>query len=490
MTQDDHRRAARLPADLRRRRRDDGDRLRPARRHAQPARRRSRTRRRRSATTCSATTKADITRYLASQASCVLVDPVCAVPQLVDEGVLDRDDGAADRPRRLGLGRLARRLSALEAGRGRHRPPRARARRHRRQDHDLSALRHAGRERRTTSRSSTRWSPTSPGRTCCWSSSSSPTSSRARAKEDYAAKTAGADRGRLAALPRARRQGAEDPLSRARPEACAAITRLVGRRAVGGAVGGRRPRDLPRPGRDRHGERRLGRHRRALALEGLHLARPRRDAPAAGDHRRPAAARDPGGDRPASRTGRGVPERRWRRDRDRRRHRRHAPARRRGSRPTARSSPEPATASSRDPGEVLDAADRAHRRGRRPRRSPPSASACPGRVDFARRAGAVGRLRRPVEGAAGRARSSERFGRPVTIDNDASMALVAEAAARRRPRRAAPRAAHHRHRHRRRRHGGRPHRPRPRDRRASSGTSRSIRTGRPASAAGAAASRR
>ena len=36
-------------------------------------------------------TKADITSYLASQASCVLVDPVCAVPQLVDDGVLDRD---------------------------------------------------------------------------------------------------------------------------------------------------------------------------------------------------------------------------------------------------------------------------------------------------------------------------------------------------------------------------------------------------------------
>jgi len=35
-------------------------------------------------------TKADITRYLASKASCVLVDPICAVPQLVDHGVLDR----------------------------------------------------------------------------------------------------------------------------------------------------------------------------------------------------------------------------------------------------------------------------------------------------------------------------------------------------------------------------------------------------------------
>ncbi|MDX3926109.1 MAG: tagatose-bisphosphate aldolase [Shinella sp.] len=36
-------------------------------------------------------TKADITRYLASHASCVLVDPVCAVPHLVDDGVLARD---------------------------------------------------------------------------------------------------------------------------------------------------------------------------------------------------------------------------------------------------------------------------------------------------------------------------------------------------------------------------------------------------------------
>ncbi len=36
-------------------------------------------------------TKADITKYLASNASCVLVDPVCAVPQLVDDGILRRD---------------------------------------------------------------------------------------------------------------------------------------------------------------------------------------------------------------------------------------------------------------------------------------------------------------------------------------------------------------------------------------------------------------
>ena len=35
-------------------------------------------------------TKADITRYLASQASSVLLDPICAVPRVVDEGVLHR----------------------------------------------------------------------------------------------------------------------------------------------------------------------------------------------------------------------------------------------------------------------------------------------------------------------------------------------------------------------------------------------------------------
>ncbi|KQT68906.1 MULTISPECIES: tagatose-bisphosphate aldolase [unclassified Aureimonas] len=36
-------------------------------------------------------TKADITRHLASKASCVLVDPICAVPHLVDDGVIARD---------------------------------------------------------------------------------------------------------------------------------------------------------------------------------------------------------------------------------------------------------------------------------------------------------------------------------------------------------------------------------------------------------------
>src|SRR3990167_7044882 len=38
-------------------------------------------------------TKMDITAYLAKPAGCVLVDPLCAVPGLVDEGVLHRSTG-------------------------------------------------------------------------------------------------------------------------------------------------------------------------------------------------------------------------------------------------------------------------------------------------------------------------------------------------------------------------------------------------------------
>jgi tagatose 1,6-diphosphate aldolase len=36
-------------------------------------------------------TKADVVRYLASEAPCILLDPVCAVPNVVNEGVLPRD---------------------------------------------------------------------------------------------------------------------------------------------------------------------------------------------------------------------------------------------------------------------------------------------------------------------------------------------------------------------------------------------------------------
>jgi tagatose-1,6-bisphosphate aldolase len=36
-------------------------------------------------------TKSDIVQYLANEASCVLLDPLCAVPRVVDDGVLARD---------------------------------------------------------------------------------------------------------------------------------------------------------------------------------------------------------------------------------------------------------------------------------------------------------------------------------------------------------------------------------------------------------------
>ena len=35
--------------------------------------------------------KSDVTRYLASEASCILLDPICAVPRVVEEGSLARD---------------------------------------------------------------------------------------------------------------------------------------------------------------------------------------------------------------------------------------------------------------------------------------------------------------------------------------------------------------------------------------------------------------
>src|SRR5581483_12274786 len=36
-------------------------------------------------------TKADVVRYLASEAPCILLDPICAVPGVVNESVLPRD---------------------------------------------------------------------------------------------------------------------------------------------------------------------------------------------------------------------------------------------------------------------------------------------------------------------------------------------------------------------------------------------------------------
>ena len=54
-------------------------------------------------------------------------------------------------------------------------------------------------------------------------------------------------------------------------EGCSGRHRRGGGRAVGGALGGRRPRDVPGAGAHRHGERRERGHGRALALEGQPL---------------------------------------------------------------------------------------------------------------------------------------------------------------------------------------------------------------------------
>ena len=126
--------------------RNDGDRLRPARRHAPGARRHARRRAKRSATTRSGW----------SRPTSPPISP--ATPARARRPALRGADAgrrrrhrplhrAPHRPRCLGLRQHARRLADLQHGRGHHRPPGARARRHRRQDHDLPALRHARRQR-------------------------------------------------------------------------------------------------------------------------------------------------------------------------------------------------------------------------------------------------------------------------------------------------------------------------------------------------------
>ena len=86
-------------------------------------------------------TKSDVVRYLASQAPCVLLDPVCAVPRVVEEAALPRDvalliglDASGYDTDASGhyLSRLAPRHQCQEG---------ARTRRHRRQDHGLLACR-------------------------------------------------------------------------------------------------------------------------------------------------------------------------------------------------------------------------------------------------------------------------------------------------------------------------------------------------------------
>ncbi len=117
-------------------------------------------------------TKADLTRYLASQASCILLDPICAVPSVVDDGVLARDTALLIGLDASGFDTTPEgyRISRLVPG---HRcPAGAGARRHGRQDHGLSPGGPARGQRRTTSPSCAAASTISDARTCSSSSSS------------------------------------------------------------------------------------------------------------------------------------------------------------------------------------------------------------------------------------------------------------------------------------------------------------------------------
>ena len=116
--------------------------------------------------------KAGIVRHLANKASCVLLDPVCAVPDVVDNGVLSRDTGLligldasgwdtdanGYRISKLVPGITARRVREL-GGTG------AKLMVYLRPDRPGGGC---GR----TSTSSATASPISPPRTCCWSSKS------------------------------------------------------------------------------------------------------------------------------------------------------------------------------------------------------------------------------------------------------------------------------------------------------------------------------
>ena len=126
-------------------------------------------------------TKSDVVRYLASQAPCVLLDPVCAVPRVVEEGVLPRDvalligldasgydtDADGHYLSRLAPGINARKVRELGGTGGKIMV-------YLRADHPKPTA--------TTWRSSASASRTSPGRICCSSSSSSPTPFPARTR--------------------------------------------------------------------------------------------------------------------------------------------------------------------------------------------------------------------------------------------------------------------------------------------------------------------
>ena len=212
-------------------------------------------------------TKSDVVRYLASQAPCVLLDPVCAVPRVVDEGVLPRDvalligldasgydtDAEGHYLSRLAPGINARKVREL-GGTGGKIMVYLRADHPHANGHNMAIIRQCIED----------FAREDLLLVVEFLTYALPGEDHGRLQGEIPV----ADRGRHAALPRGRREGAEAPLPR-HGAILRGDHRDVRSGALVGAVGRRRPRDLPRPGRDRHGQWRGGRHRRPRAVEGL-----------------------------------------------------------------------------------------------------------------------------------------------------------------------------------------------------------------------------
>jgi tagatose-1,6-bisphosphate aldolase len=241
-------------------------------------------------------TKADITRYLASQASCVLVDPICAVPQVVDEGVLARDTAL---------------LIGLDASGWDISP----------EGYRISKMVDGVTARRVRELGGT------GGKIMIYLRSDTPAANtqnmatlerviadfasedlllvvefltyalEGESKEAYTAKIPELIQGGTVLCLDAGSKVLKLPYPGS-PESCAEVTKLCGEVpwAILSAGGG--SRNVLATGRDRHAQWRVGGDCGAIPMERLYLARPGRDQAAAGEHCRAAPARNPGGDCP------------------------------------------------------------------------------------------------------------------------------------------------------------------------------------------------
>ena len=228
--------------------------------------------------------KSDVVRYLASEAPCVLLDPVCAVPRVVDEGVLPRDvalligldasgydtDAEGHWKSRLAPGINARKVREL-GGTGGKIMVYLRADHPDANDHNMAIIRQCIED----------FAREDLLLVVEFLTYALPGEDKAEYKAKFPSLIEGGTRLCLDA-------GAK-VLKLPYPgtaQSCAAITAMCGDGSMVGAVGRRRPRDLPRPGRDRHGQRRGRRDRGPRAVEGLRLPRPQQAARGAGGRRR------------------------------------------------------------------------------------------------------------------------------------------------------------------------------------------------------------